>query len=84
MKQQGFTLIELMVYLLITAIIGTLSTMIFIDSVKFSNASKHKVQAIMDTGEAFMYLAEDIERTGIKVGLNGGVMTTNANVNVSP
>ncbi|MGL1937269.1 MAG: prepilin-type N-terminal cleavage/methylation domain-containing protein [Fibrobacterales bacterium] len=74
MNSKGFTLIELMVYLFITAIIATLASRVFLDSVTFSKASRDKIDALQGVGEAFMYVVEDVERMGNKMNLAGGAM----------
>ncbi|MGL1903549.1 MAG: prepilin-type N-terminal cleavage/methylation domain-containing protein [Fibrobacterales bacterium] len=75
MNSRGFTLVELMVYLFITAIIATLAGRIFLDSVTFSKSSRNKIDALQGVGEAFMYVVEDIERMGNKMNLESGMMS---------
>ncbi len=80
MNSKGFTLIELMVYIAMTAIVGIIATMIFGDTLMFNKKVGDKFEAMATMDEVFMYLVEDVSRTGTKVVYNTVAYTNQLNV----
>lgn len=70
--KKGFTLVELLVYVLISSIVILISGRIWWDSTRQSYDTRGLLNASSDIDEVFLYLNEDLSRTGAKVSMTSG------------
>lgn len=64
--RRGFTLVELLVYMVVASIVVMLAGRIFVDTMGFRVRTAERSEAITMAGEAMMYLEEDLRRVGAK------------------
>jgi prepilin-type N-terminal cleavage/methylation domain-containing protein len=75
---KGFTLLELLVYIIISAIVTTIATRVWYDAAIFSGESKRKVNLQGLTQELFHILDKDMQRVGTTMYMDDNNQLTTA------
>jgi prepilin-type N-terminal cleavage/methylation domain-containing protein len=75
---KGFTLLELLVYIIISAIVTTIATTVWHDAAIFSGESKRKVNLQGLTQELFHILDKDMQRVGTTMYMDANNQLTTA------
>lgn len=71
MAQEGFTLLELLVYIAISSIVVVIAGQVWIEFTKSSKRTSDRMDAYQDMEQALFYLDEDISRAGSKSNSRG-------------
>ncbi len=66
---KGFTLVELLVYIVLASIVITLASVFWFNSAVFAIQSKAKMKSSMDASQLMVYLEEDLSRIGANLDI---------------
>lgn len=77
-RTQGFTLMELLVYIVLATIIVGLAGQVFYDATVARMRTTKMLEASVGTGDVITYLQEDLRRIGAKTIMESGVSSSTA------
>lgn len=83
MSQKGFTLVELLVYMLMSAIVVTIAAQVWMSFTTSAKKTSDRMGANLEIEQVLYYLAEDISRVGIKSNTTASGMLTHSDIFMS-